>query len=166
MVAHSNRNFAVAYMFLVALPVLGLVGVLRSGHALTAPLLVGGSWKIQADADGSGWASCAGSVAGSNGAFTISQSGPNFTVSFGAVPATSASGSIHGTTITASVLSPATGAEAGGCGNRRFTLIASLDPKASPESLSGTISDNDCPACMPIPFHAIREEQAKAKERH
>ena len=44
--AHSNRNFAVAYLFLVALPVLGLVGVLRSGRSLTAPLF---RWRIMED---------------------------------------------------------------------------------------------------------------------
>ena len=162
--AHSNRNFAVAYLFLVAFPVLGLVGILRSGRALTAPLSVGGSWKIQAISDQSTSSPCAGSLAALDGALTISQSGPNFTLSFGGSPTTS-SGSINGTTIT-SVASPPPVAAAAGCGNRTFSLTASLDPNSSPLSMSGTISINDCAACVPISFRAVRRERAKTKGSH
>ena len=45
----TNRNFVMAYIVLVGLPLLGLVGVLRNGRALSAPVSVEGRWTFQAD---------------------------------------------------------------------------------------------------------------------
>ncbi len=44
---HTNRNFVLAYVFLVALPLLGFVGILKSGRGLSAPFSVDGIWKIE-----------------------------------------------------------------------------------------------------------------------
>jgi hypothetical protein len=45
--AHNNSRFATAYVFLVIFPLLGLVGVLKRGHDLAAPVSVEGLWKLQ-----------------------------------------------------------------------------------------------------------------------
>lgn len=42
-----NKNFTVAYLFLVLLPVFGLVGILRSGQTLKAPASMDGVWMLQ-----------------------------------------------------------------------------------------------------------------------
>ena len=47
---NTSRNFVVAYIVLVGLPLAGLAGVLRSGRNLAAPMSVDGSWKVEADA--------------------------------------------------------------------------------------------------------------------
>ena len=45
----SNRNFIIAYILLVGLPVLGLVGVLKTGRGVAAPISLDGTWTLQAD---------------------------------------------------------------------------------------------------------------------
>lgn len=46
---HANRNFAFAYVLLVALPLFGLARVLRSERKFSAPMSVGGLWTIAAN---------------------------------------------------------------------------------------------------------------------
>jgi len=162
---HSNKNFVLAYLVLVALPVLGLVGVLRSGRNLVAPESVGGSWKIQADSTKLAALPCGVPLAtGSDAGFTISQSGKNFTMNFTNSPMSVSSGEIQELSVKATILPSAGWAKTPGCGNgRALSLIATLDPKASPPSLAGTLSVNDCPTCVSVDFRAVQMDQAKAK---
>ncbi|HYA26313.1 MAG TPA: hypothetical protein VEF05_19290 [Terriglobales bacterium] len=164
---HSNRNFVLAYLMLVALPVLGLVGVLRSGRNLTAPISLGGQWKIQMDAGKLAALPCGKLLTTSQDpGFAISQSGKNFTVNVGN-SLTPSSGEIDGTAVMARIM-PSTGsAKDAGCGGEHvLSLTATVDPKANPRSLEGTLSVNDCPACVPVEFHAVRVDQVKSKGGH
>jgi hypothetical protein len=69
--------------------------------------------------------------------------------------------------VKASILPSAAWAKTPGCGNgRALSLTATLDPKASPRSLAGTLSVNDCPTCLPVEFRAVEMDQAKAKGGH
>ena len=165
---HSNRNFVLAYLVLVALPVLGLVGVLRSGRNLAAPTSVGGSWRIQADPAKLAALPCGTPLAtGSDVGFTISQSGKNFTMNFTNSLISVSSGEIQGSMVKATILPSSGWAKAPGCGNgRELSLTATLNPKASPHSLAGTLSVNDCPTCGPVEFQAAQMDQAKAKGGH
>src|SRR5277367_6917005 len=45
----ANRRFVVAYILLVGVPLLGLIGVLRVGRKLTAPVAVRSSIKPEAN---------------------------------------------------------------------------------------------------------------------
>lgn len=163
---HTNRNFAVAYVLLVALPLLGLAGVLRSGRNLSAPTSVGGLWKIRADAARLALLPCGKSIGTSDAGFTVSQSGRNFTLNLANVMTSSASGTIEGTTIRASIVPSGVWAREAGCGGRVLSLTATANSPVNPQSLDGVLSVNDCPACTPVHIQAVREDQAKAKGGH
>ena len=78
---NTNKNFAAAYVLLVAFPVLGLAGILRSAHNLTAPISVGGVWKVQIEASKLIALPCGKLLDSPQGmSFTISQSGTAFTL--------------------------------------------------------------------------------------
>lgn len=157
----SNRNFVLAYLLLVALPVLGLAGVLRSGRNLKAPTAIGGVWKLQTNAAHLANLPCGKAFAAPDAAFTISQSGRNFTLSFANSLMSSASGTIDGATVNASLKPSAGLSKETSCAGRTLSLVATLDANVNPRSADGRISVNDCADCTPIEFHAIREEQAK-----
>ena len=117
-----------------------------------------GTWKLQADAARLAALPCGKSLATSDLALAISQSGGNFTVSLLSGPKSVASGVLEGTTLKASVVPSATWSNEADCGRgRELALLATVDPKANPRSLTGTISLNDCPACSPVEFRAFRQ---------
>jgi len=156
----GNKNFAAAYLILVIIPILGLAGVLRSGNKLIAPSAIGGHWKMQANAPSMAPLPCAGSMATMRDVdFTISQSGRYFALRFANSVIPSASGLIEGTTIKVSIPLPPKGLKELGCsGGHAFSLVATLDFKATPNSMAGLLSVNDCAACPSAEFRAIREQ--------
>jgi len=161
-VSHSNRNFAVAYVFLVALPITGLVGILRSGRSLKAPTSVDGVWGFQATAANGTFSSCMSALGfDPDTRVTISQSGKNFAINAGK---TAGSGLIEGTTLQASLRPagpiPAT-PNCGGDGS--VTLTATVDAKASPRVLSGAFSVTGCSPCEPVQFHAVKQASTQKK---
>ena len=164
----TNRNFVAAYLVLVALPVLGLAGVLRSERNLAAPIAVGGLWRIQIEAAKLAALPCGRSLFTSQGAdFTISQSGKNFTLNRVNSLMPGGSGQIEGTAMKATISTSAEGAQEASCGaGRSFSLTATVDRKANPLSLEGQLSVDDCSTCLPVEFRANREDQARAKGGH
>jgi len=156
---HKSVTFALSYLVLVALPLLVFIGVLRIGRALVAPVSVGGLWRIQANAENTVVLPCGKSLALADASFMISQSGKSFTFSFPPSIMSSGSGTVEGTTITATILPAAKWAEEAGCDlGRAFTLTATVDSPAKAHMLAGVLSADDCPTCAAIHFHAVREE--------
>lgn len=155
----ANKNFAIAYLILVIIPILGLVGVLRSGRKLVAPTAIAGRWKMQVNAPALAALPCAGAVATLRDVgFTTSQSGRYFTLSFANSVMPSTSGFIEGATIQVSILPPAEAVKEAGCsGGHVFSLIATLDSKAAPSFMTGFLAVNDCATCAPAEFRAFRE---------
>jgi hypothetical protein len=149
----SNRKFFIAYVLLVGLPILGLVGILKSGRAMAAPISVDGTWALQTDPAGFTSLPCGKSLTASD--LVISQSGGHFTLTLKDAPKATASGALTGTTLKASLLPSSPNDMDCGRGHE-LVLFATVDPKATPNSLTGTISLNDCPACTPIEFRALR----------
>jgi len=147
----TNRKFAIAYVFLVLLPVAGLAGILRYGRNLTAPISVDGTWTLRADPAQLSALPCGKSLAASQ-AFTISQSGKIFTLT---LPGNSKGilGQIEGSNLSAQLPSSMSGS---GCGGD-LMLIATVDHKTEPRSLAGTLSVNGCSSCTPVEFHAVRD---------
>jgi hypothetical protein len=165
-VTHSNRNFVLAYVLLVALPLFGLAGVLRSGRKLSAPMSVGGVWKMSANQDQLAGLACGKFLQAQNAPFTISQSGRAFTLNSPSSALSATTGAIEGNTINATLVPSAVAAKEDGCGEHSLSLTAVVDTKASPRSLQGTLQVQDCPGCAAVGFHGIRDEQGKAKETH
>jgi len=157
--SHTNRNFIIAYILLVALPIVGLVGILKSGRALAAPISIDGVWQLQADPVQLAALPCQKALAyGSDTSLAISQSGKNFSLTLNNGSRLTASGAIEGTTLTASLNSAAAPtAENGVCGQSgELLLVATVNPKTDPRSLAGTLSVNNCPVCVPVKFSAVR----------
>jgi hypothetical protein len=155
---HSNRNFIVAYVLLVGLPVVGLAGVLKRGRSITAPISIDGTWTLQADPGSLAALACGKSPALSDLAMAISQSGGSLTLTLGNGTKSPASGVLVGRTLKASIL-PSWSDDAE-CSGRELSLVANVDPTSNPRSLSGTISLSDCTACQPVEFRARRTPPA------
>jgi hypothetical protein len=160
-----HRNFLFSYLLLVILPVFCLLGILKYGRKLTAPLSVGGVWKIDADMDSQGDLPC-GALYSSlrNASIVISQSGKNLTLTLpGGIQAT-ASGIIDGATLTASFLPIEVGASGAECGlDRALSLTATVDANSTPRSFAGTFSVLGCQSCVATAVRATRQEQREAQ---
>jgi hypothetical protein len=152
--SHSNRNFVIAYILLVGLPLVGLVGVLRSGRGLNAPFSVDGAWKINAGAGQSSAAPCSDFLSSvSNSPVSISQSGTSLVIGLGGKTTT---GTLDGKTIKAQ-FAGAENPNATDCKDRSLALTATLDPLTEPRTLSGRLSVEGCESCAPVEFRAVRQ---------
>jgi hypothetical protein len=160
-VPHSNRNFAIAYVLLVALPITGLIGVLRSGRNLKAPTSVDGVWRVQADATKVALSACVSALGlDPDTPVAISQSGKNFAISGVKAGGT---GVIEGTTLHAA-LRPAGGPPSANCaGEGSVALTVTVDAKADPRVMSGVLSVAGCPLCEAVEFHAVRQASTQKK---
>jgi hypothetical protein len=163
-VKRTNASFAAAYLVLVALPLLGLAWVLRSGRTLAAPVSVGGLWRVQGDAGNAGLLPCGVFPAGGGTAFTISQSGRSFTLNVENSMMSSTWGAVEGTTLRADIVIGPKRAKQSGCDERHvLTFTATVDSGAHAKVLAGTLSVNDCSGCVPVSFRAVREERAGSR---
>jgi hypothetical protein len=164
-ISHTNRNFVIAYVFLVALPVLGLVGILKSGRSLTAPFSVDGAWKIESNHLS---ASPCGNLLSPvfNAPISISQSGKSLVVSISGGAKTTA-GTLEGKIIKAQFAAAEVGTDKPGadCGGGGLTLTATLDPMAEPRTLSGTLAVEGCASCTPMEFRAVRQPRSPGGTR-
>lgn len=160
--SHTSRNFVVAYVLLVGLPLLGLAGVLKSGRSLVAPISVDGIWKIEAEAGRLGSQSASQSCEKTAapfaaGSIAISQSGKNLVLTFDNGSKVVASGAIEGKTISASFAPARDTSSDNSCGDRPITFVATIDPRTEPRSLSAVLSVKDCASCVPLEFRAVRQ---------
>lgn len=160
-----NRNFIICYGLLVGLPVLGLFGILKAGHKLAAPVSVGGDWSFEVAAEGFAQSPCLKSVfAGRERVISISQSGRRLVLTLDDRSKTTASGVIEGDAIKASAPSLPDGPDDADCGGRfSLLLTATVDRGAEPKVLIGLISFNECAACPPVEFRAIRQPRAAVR---
>lgn len=160
--SRTSRNFVVAYIFLVGLPLLGLAGVLRSGRHLVAPISVDGTWKVEADAKSLAANSCASVSTLLNAPLLISQSGRNLEISFKGRSA--APGTLEDKNLKASM--SLGGDSTGACGSSAVTLAAVVDPKSNPRSMTGQLSFAGCASCAPLSITAVRQPKIAADGAH
>ncbi|HEV2397329.1 MAG TPA: hypothetical protein VGS27_10350 [Candidatus Sulfotelmatobacter sp.] len=164
--SHTNRNFVIAYILLVGLPLLGLAGALKVGNGLHAPMAVDGTWKIDADSVHATGQSCAQAVSSlSVPSFAISQSGKTLVVTLSNAANTAGVGSLEGKNLKASFGST-DGSGAGCAADQPLVMTASIDPKAEPKSLAGIISVSGCTSCAAVEFHALRQPKTQSGEMH
>jgi hypothetical protein len=156
----THRKFALAYLFLVGLPLVGLLCVLRAGRSLRAPTFIDGAWSIQTDADRLAAYACPEIHAGpADTKLVIAQSGRYLTAH---LDNRAMVGIIDGTVIKASFAAPPNK----GCpSDRVMSLAGSVHEENNSLSIIGTITAIDCPSCLPIDFRAVRPV-AKPGEAH
>ncbi len=154
---HISKGFVLAYVLLVGLPILGVIGVLRVGRHLNAPLSVNGVWKLQGEVTVAGL-SCPQGAAALQDGLTISQSGRELEASLGTT-GTAATGSLEGTAIKAPLPLPQA------CGtDRQLMLTATVDPNSNPRAMSGTLSVIGCSSCSPVQVQAVLQVRDKSKK--
>lgn len=162
-----NKIFVVAYALLVALPLLGLAGILNYGRRLTAPLSVDGVWHFETGSNGLADLLCVkNDVLIHDGSVAISQSGKVLALNVSGQTQFAATGSIEGNKVTASILPSGSGQRAGCRNDRPVTLSATVTPGADPRFLVGVLTLKDCASCIPVEFHAVRQVRATTKEMH
>ena len=152
--SHGNRNFVIAYILLVGLPLLGLVGVLKSGRSLNAPFSVDGAWKMDAGAAHPSAAPCGDFLSSvSNSPVSISQSGTSLVIGLGGK---TTAGSLNGKIIKAQ-FAGANSPNPTDCSDRSLAMTATLDPLTEPRTLSGRLSVEGCASCAPVEFRAVKQ---------
>jgi len=158
----ANKNFVIAYVVLVALPLLGLAGVLRSGRGLVAPISVDGVWKFGVNSENLSDGRCGKSLASlQDSLVSISQSGKYLVLSLKNGPPAAGSGVIEGTTLNATIPLPDTSTSEPGCGgDAMLALSATVASKAESRSMQGTISVNQCPSCSTVSYQAVRQPRS------
>ena len=159
----STRKFALAYVVLVGLPIVGLLGTLRQGRHLSAPIGMDGNWVLQGK-----WTDlpCGMSaVPPESAVLNLSQSGPKFELSLPNGLHTEESGTITGTNLKATLsLSPEAKSECSP--NQSVSLLATLNKDARPRTLEGTMMLEGCTSCSPVPFTAVRQKPVVKKGAH
>lgn len=163
-----TQKFLIAYLFMVLVPVLGLVTILNAGLKLSAPLSVEGLWNFEADVSRFAQTPCGELLPASQPiVVTISQSGQNLTIRLSSMPQPVGSGIIDGTRLVGRLpasQSSLTGAS-GNC--LPLSLTANVDPKAQPRTLAGVLSFEGCRSCLPLNFRATRErDDHRVKQDH
>lgn len=160
----SKRKLIIAYVCLVGIPLLGLIGIVHEGQRLNAPASVGGNWNV--DGDFAAWAGkpCANLLTGARRpAVTISQSGSILSIVLSDAQAAPLTGTIQGRTLTAGADDPASSGVASCAGAIRVNATAEKDGKQ--RTLTGTLQLNTCASCAPVAFSAVREAaQSKGGE--
>jgi len=158
-ISPTNRNFIIAYILLVGLPLLGLAGVLKAGHTLSAPISVDGAWTLQTDT-----AMLCGQGL-QNSVLTISQSGKDLVVGLEGGLKTTGTGTLTGATMDATL--PLTEVAADHCGSDPvLALNAAIDSKAQPKTMLGTISVKGCTSCTEVSYRAVRQRRSTKREAH
>jgi hypothetical protein len=163
--SRTNRNFVLAYAFLVILPLAGLAGILKGGRRLTAPVSIDGAWIVQVDSAQLDSLPCGNVLTAiPDKAMVISQSGKSFVLSFPSGPKITASGTLDGTTLRASITSPEPSSETS-CTNQ-LSMLATVDRRADANFLVGALSAPSCPTCASVGFHAERQAAGAPKGGH
>jgi hypothetical protein len=165
--AGYNRNFVLAYVALVVLPLVGLAGILRAGRSLTAPVSIDGLWAVRLDAAQIDSLPCGKALAaGPNQTIAIAQSGRTFVLSFPSGPKLTALGTLDGANLQVSVMWPAESSDSSCAGGSPLSLLANVDRKVDANLLTGTLSAPNCQSCGSVGFRAERQAQATPKGGH
>ncbi|HUE00950.1 MAG TPA: hypothetical protein VMR62_15370 [Bryobacteraceae bacterium] len=126
------------YLLVVGVPLVGLLGILRAGHGLRAPLSIGGEWSMAVDKEPA-CPSPPGSILWQL-AFTVSQSGNDALITLSDGVGTALEGTINGEALT----------------TRAFT--ATIRGTQGARTLDGKIN---FAGCAPVGFHATRQAAKK-----
>lgn len=167
-ISSTNRNFLIAYILLVGLPLLGLVGVLRAGRRVSAPISVDGAWKLESASAISLSQPCAKSIASlQDSTMAISQSGRSLVLTLNSGANATGQGVIEGTAISGTIPLNDGPAEDSACGkNSVLTLTGNIDPKAEPRSLTGIIVVDGCSSCATMNYRAVRQSSPVREKIH
>lgn len=157
-----RTNVVLAYILLVGIPIVALIGIVDAGSDLRAPTAIGGKWELSTDFRALALGSCSPSQAGEPIVLSISQSGRYFTLSFGHLQG---SGILDQAAFLSDDLRPASDSSSCGAGAPTYYLRGRLERPDQDEEITGVAGIEGCAACRPISFRAIRRN-LPAKATH
>lgn len=146
------------YVFLVGLPLAGLLGVLRAGRELQAPPPVDGTWQTIATGTGTVAALTPVVARGADPTqLEVQQSGTYLSVDIGPHHL---SGRLRGDSLVAYPGTSAASSPGSECGRAgAMELHAALDRDADPHRLTAVLSEPGRPACPSLRWTAVRLAQ-------
>ena len=131
------------YLMLVGFPVLGVLGALHVGETMLTTMCIQGPWKMEASKP-SASASCDEQFQqAEQRGFSISQSGPQFSISFNGEPTAELYGQIQDTVVNATA--PSFSFVKNENSSHPTQLRATIDQHTKPARLWGVLSFNNCP---------------------
>ncbi len=155
-------KLVLTYVVLVGLPLLGLLGVLRAGRKLTAPVAVGGAWNLEADFTPLSGTPCGALLSGrKQPSLNISQSGTSVRFSIGDPVENGIPGTLQNSTLTMGTMggeSPESSVRSGvSCeDSQALYLKATVHPEGGKRVMTGTLGIHGCANCSPVSFRAVR----------
>lgn len=159
----SNRQFVLAYIFLVILPLVALAGILKAGKSVSAPVSIDGTWNLRFDSAQIDTLPCGKALTVKPATIAIAQSGKTFVLSFPGGPKLAATGTLEGTMLHASLVEPAESREGQCAAGSQLALLASVDKRVDSSLLTGTLSAPNCPSCASVGFQAERQVPASSR---
>jgi hypothetical protein len=166
----NRTRIIVAYILLVGVPLLALVGILRAGSRMTPAPALRGKWIVETDF--SRWRDlpCEAVLKSApQPFFTIGQSGKDLTITLNNPEKTVLFGRIRGFDLRAASTVAQINYDsvpAASCPDpRSLRFAAHIDGSGKERSLKGTISVESCTECAPLSFSAIRQPEDE-KEAH
>lgn len=159
-----KRKMIVAYACLVGVPLLGLLGILRAGQRLRAPVSVGGAWNLEADFGPLAGKPCGELLADIKPPFfTISQSGPALVVTLNSTPPTTLNGTVQGTALSVAAPEALSAGGAEGCSDPGAVYVtANVEGQGRGRTLAGVVGLRGCAVCAPVPFRAYQAGPSRA----
>jgi hypothetical protein len=156
----STYRMTLAYLCLVGMPLVGLMGVLRAGQRLVAPASIGGSWTMAADLSTLTATPCTTLLSAKQPLLTLAQSGSSIVATLNDVERTTLTGTLHDTTLTMGEASGPPANAATSCADAMY-LNATVDTRAVPRVITGVVGIH-CPdpgsGCGSVPFRAVRQQ--------
>lgn len=149
-----QKNFVLAYVLLVGLPLLGIFTVLNAGRGLVPPPAVSGEWDLTVDA-GATADNCFGPLtAAPRQTVAITQSGAGVSLSFDQPQKIALTGTFEGKRLTGigSLKSPAGACTEGAA--LHWTAMVMGTP--AQRTLDGQFFFDACKSCIPVAFRAAR----------
>jgi|SRR5215470_1632654 len=152
------KNFVLAYILLVGLPLLGVFTILDAGRGLVPPPAVSGEWDLTVDAGAAN--TCFGPLtAVTRQILTISQSGTAVSINFDRPQRFTLAGTLEGNRLTgvASFKAPAGTCPEGAA--MRWTVAVVGEPRQ--RAIEGQFFLDGCQSCAPVAFRASRRPLRK-----
>jgi len=159
----GKRKLVTDYIIFVGIPLLALVGILRAGKHLTAPVALHGNWSVQADFHPWQGVPCGALLINSQPLLLrIDQSGSILTLTLNDPAKTALPATIEGFSLSTTFstgrggTAPAPRPDAGCLGSQSLRIQATVNQHEKQRSLAGTFMLDGCASCPPIAFSATR----------
>ena len=145
------------YFLLIGAPALGVLGLLRMGRDLSAPVSIKGTWAVEIVPQTSGEQACEEALRFDHKTLTISQSGLYLRLKFDDEKGTTLDGQIQNATVTAEARHRSTAAASAQADAAAVSIYASLDrQQLEPDRLRGELTLDGCPPGIKVIFIATR----------